>query len=66
MLNYFKKLDWYIIIFSLILGGIGALQIYSISLGEENFLNFKKQVFFLIAGFLIMFFLSFFDLLFER
>lgn len=61
MINYLKKLDWHIIVSSLLLGGIGLVCIYSISLGEGSFLNFKKQLFFLALGLFLMIFLGFFD-----
>ena len=61
MFNHFKKLDWILIISTLLLVGIGLLSIYSISLGEGDFLNFKKQIIFFGIGFILMLFLSFFD-----
>lgn len=61
MINYLKRLDWHIIVISLLLCVIGLVSIYSISIGERDFLNFKKQIFFLILGFFLMLFLGFFD-----
>jgi len=61
MVNYLKKLDWYLIVSALLLCTIGLTCIYSISLGGDNFLNFKKQIFFLICGAFLMIFLGFFD-----
>jgi len=61
MFNHFKKLDWILVISTLLLVGIGLLSIYSISLGKGDFLNFKKQMIFLGIGFILMLFLSFFD-----
>lgn len=61
MLNYLKKLDWILIISAILLVVIGLVCIYSISLAKNDFLNFKKQIGFLMAGFLIMIFLGFFD-----
>lgn len=59
MINYFKKLDWLLIVTVLLLSVIGLFSIYSSSKGD--FLNFKKQVIFLTAGFFLMIFLSYFD-----
>ncbi len=61
MFNHLRKLDWILIISTLLLVAIGLLSIYSFSLGKGNFLNFKKQIIFLVVGFFLMFFLSFFD-----
>lgn len=56
-----KKIDWILIICSILLVAIGLLSIYSSSLGKKDFLNFKKQIIFLIISFLLMIFFSFFD-----
>ena len=61
MLHHLKKLDWILIISTLLLVGIGLLSLYSSSLGRADFLNFKKQVAFLGIGFILMFLFSFFD-----
>jgi rod shape determining protein RodA len=61
ILIHFKKLDWIIIVISLLLVGIGLLSIYSSSLGRGDFLNFKKQAIFLGLGFSLMILFSFFD-----
>ena len=58
---HFKKLDWILIISSLLLVGFGLLSIYSSSLGRGDFSNFKKQLIFFGIGILIMFLFSFFD-----
>jgi len=55
----FTKLDWVLIISTLFLVGFGLLSIYSSSRGD--FLNFKKQIFFFLAGIFLMFLFSFFD-----
>jgi rod shape determining protein RodA len=59
--SYCKKLDWIIVICALFLVIFGLLSIYSSSLAKGDFLNFKKQIIFLIVGFFLMIFLSFFD-----
>lgn len=56
-----KKLDWVLIVTSLILTGIGLLSIYSSSLGRGSFFNFHKQLVFLGLGLLLMFVISFGD-----
>lgn len=61
ILIHFKKLDWILIISLILLTTIGLLSIYSSSLGRGDFLNFKKQIIFLVIGFFLMIFLSFFD-----
>lgn len=59
--KYFRKLDWLIIISSLLLVGFGLLSIYSSSLAKGDFFSFKKQIIFLVIGFFLMLGLSFFD-----
>ena len=61
MIKHFKKFDWILIISCLLLAGIGLVSIYSISLGKDDFLNFKKQLVFLTIGVILMIVLSFFD-----
>jgi rod shape determining protein RodA len=59
LLIRFKKLDWVLIISALLLVSIGLISIYSSSRG--NFLNFKKQIVFLVISIFLMFIFSFFD-----
>ena len=61
VIAHLKKLDWPIIICVSLLVIFGLVSIYSSSLGRGDFLNFKKQIIFFIAGFLIMLALSFLD-----
>ncbi len=61
LILHFKKLDWALIISALLLSGFGLLSIYSSSLGLGNFLNFKKQIIFLVISFLIMIVFSLID-----
>ncbi len=58
---HFKKLDWILIISAFLLVGIGLLSLYSSSLGQENFLNFRKQISFFAVGFFLMFLFAFLD-----
>lgn len=57
---HFKKLDWILIGTALLMVALGLVSIYSSSTGND-FLNFKKQVYFLVAGFFLMIILSFLD-----
>lgn len=61
MIQYIKKMDWAIIISSLLLVAFGLVSIYSSSYGKNDFLNFKKQIIFLIIGVVLLFLFSFFD-----
>lgn len=61
MFKHLKKLDWTLIIITFFLVVIGIVSIYSSSFGRNNFLNFKKQIIFIIIGFLLMLLTSFFD-----
>jgi len=60
-LAQFKKLDWGIIIPSVLLTIFGLIGIYSASMPKGDFLNFDKQVIFFIVGFFLMVVISFFD-----
>ncbi len=59
--RHLKKLDWILITSTLLLVGIGLLSLYSSSLGQGDFLNFKKQIIFFGGGFFLMMGLSFLD-----
>ncbi len=61
MWQHFKQLDWLLITVALLLVGIGLSSIYSSSLGQGDFLNFKKQIIFFGIAILLMLLLSFFD-----
>ncbi|MCP6719237.1 MAG: rod shape-determining protein RodA [Patescibacteria group bacterium] len=61
MFRQLKKLDWILISATLPLVTIGLLFIYSTSLAQGDFLNFKKQIIFLLVGIFLMFLISFFD-----
>lgn len=58
LLRHFKKFNWKIIVFSLLLSSFGMISILS---SQESLSNFKKQIGFLIAGFILMIIISFFD-----
>jgi len=61
LLKHFKKLDWFLIISSILLVSLGFLSLYSSSLTDRDFSNFHKQIIFAFLGILLMFLLSFFD-----
>ncbi len=61
--SYLKKYDWILFFTVLLLVSIGLAEIYSVALGREegDFLNFKKQLFFVGVGLILMLVVSFFD-----
>jgi len=61
ILLHFRKLDWPLILAAFLLTLLGILSIYSSSFRDGNFLNFKKQIIFLLIGIFLMFMVSFFD-----
>lgn len=58
---FFKKLDLGIIIFIIILTGIGIVSLYSFSRASGDFLYFQKQIIFLIIGGFLMTIMALFD-----
>ncbi len=63
LLSHFKKLDWILLSAVLLLVGFGLAAIYSVGLGNGGvyWLNFQKQVIFIIIGLVFLFIFSFFD-----
>lgn len=63
ILLYLKNLDWIILASIFLLVIFGLAEIYSIALSNDSlgFLNFKKQLFFIIVGFLLLFIFSLID-----
>ena len=61
LLRFFKKLDWLVILCAFFLAFSGLVSIFSSSFFRSDFLNFKKQIFFLFFGFLLMILIGFFD-----
>ena len=59
--SHFKKLDWGIIISSLVLVMFGLAAIYSTCVAKGNFLNLEKQIIFFAAGFFFMLLFSLID-----
>ena len=55
---HLKRLDWPIIICSVLLIAIGLLSLYSSSVGKADFLNFKKQIVFALVGIALVFLIS--------
>lgn len=64
--DYLKRFNWGLIGPAFVLTLIGLISIYSSSLGKDNFLNFKKQIIFLVFSLLLLFFLTLFDLRFLK
>ena len=58
---HFRKLDWILIISTILLSSIGLLSLYSSSIGSDDFLNFQKQLIFLGVGLFLMFLFSLFN-----
>ncbi len=60
---YLKRYDWILFVTVLLLVSIGLAEIYSVALGrdEGNFLNFKKQIFFIVFGLILMIIFSLID-----
>ena len=60
-LSHIKKMDFGLLIPTVLLGIFGLAGIYSTCLAKSDFLNFEKQIAFFIVGVLIMIAISFFD-----
>jgi len=62
-IQYFKKIDWALLITVLLLFFLGLSAIYSVALGQGlgEFLNFKKQIIWIFIGLGLMFFFANFD-----
>ncbi len=60
---YLKNFDWVLFGAVILLICFGLAELYSIALsqGITSSINFKKQIFFVVLGILIMFVLAFFD-----
>jgi len=60
---YLKHFDWLILAGIVLLVAFGLLEIYSVALGRESLdlLNFQKQIFFAIFGFILLFIFAFID-----
>jgi rod shape determining protein RodA len=61
LIQHFKTFDWVLATATLFLVVIGLLSLYSFSISKGDFLNFKKQIVFVVIGFFLMIILSFFD-----
>lgn len=60
---YLKNMDWIMVSSVFLLISFGLAEIYSVALGKggNDLVNFKKQILFIIAGFLLMFIFAFID-----
>jgi len=59
--EHIRKMDWGLVLCAILLTSMGLVSIYSSSFFRGDFLNFKKQVFFLVLGFFLMLIFSFLD-----
>ena len=59
--SYIRKLDWGLIIPTVLLVCFGLAAIYSTCVAHNDFSNFQKQIIFFAIGFLVMILVSFFD-----
>src|SRR3989344_327451 len=60
MINHIKNLDWILTLYAVLLVCFGLVSLYG-SGYNDDFLNFKKQLFWLFTGLFSMIFISFFD-----
>lgn len=61
--SIFKKIDWSLFVTIILLMILGLLAIYSVALGQglSEFLNFQKQIIWIVVGLLSFFFFANFD-----
>ncbi|PKM91413.1 rod shape-determining protein RodA [Candidatus Falkowbacteria bacterium HGW-Falkowbacteria-1] len=61
--DHFLKFDWIIFSAVFLLSLFGLIEIYSIALGQEtiSLINFKKQIFYVVFGVILLFVSSFVD-----
>jgi len=59
--THLKRLDWPIMFCSVLLIAIGLVSLYSSSVGNADFLNFKKQIAFAVIGIVLIFAASLVD-----
>ena len=65
-LSFLKRFNWFLIVPACFLTFLGLISIYSVSSGNKDFFNFKKQIIFFIFSLLLVLFLNFFDLRFLK
>jgi len=59
---YLRNFDWILFFSIFLLIFFGLAEIYSVALGKDSDLtNFKKQVFFIVIGLILLFAFAFFD-----
>jgi len=61
LISNLKKLDWVLIVTSVLLTCFGLLAIFSVSYAKDNYSNLIKQLIFFGIGLLLMFLISLFD-----
>lgn len=59
--SYLKKLDWVLIVSSVLLTCFGLVAIFSTALAKDDYSNFIKQLIFFAVGLFLMFLISFLD-----
>jgi len=60
---YLKNIDWIMVSSVFLLISFGLAEIYSVALGRggTDLINFKKQILFIVVGFILMFIFAFID-----
>jgi len=61
MLSHLKKIDWWLLLFSILLTISGILVLINLSLGSNDWSFFWRQIIFLIISFLVVIFLPLLD-----
>jgi len=61
MLRHFKNFDWILIGSAILLVLIGLIALWSISAGQDDYTNLKKQIIFFIIAIILMVGISFLD-----
>lgn len=62
-MGIFRKVDWILFLSVAVLSGLSLLAVWSVDLSQDpgQFLNFKKQFIFVVGGFILAFFFTWFD-----
>jgi len=62
MLFHLKKIDWWLLLFAILLAISGLLVLVSLSFNSNDWSFFKRQIIFLIISFLVVIFLPLLDI----
>jgi len=60
-LQFFKKMDWWLVVCVILITAFGLGGIYSYSIAHHNFSDFEKQLIFFAIGLVAMFLVGMFD-----